>query len=45
MIKGARKEGVKEGREETARKMKEWGDSIEKIYAITGLSIERIEKL
>ncbi|MDR2393031.1 MAG: hypothetical protein LBD93_02585 [Treponema sp.] len=45
MLQGAREEGVKAGREATARKMKEWGDSVEKIHAITGLSIETIEKL
>jgi predicted transposase/invertase (TIGR01784 family) len=43
------KEGIKEGRAEEkieiARKMKEMGDSIEKIQTITGLTIEAIEKL
>ncbi|MDR2096214.1 MAG: Rpn family recombination-promoting nuclease/putative transposase [Treponema sp.] len=41
MLKGAREEGL----EETALKMKQWGDPIEKISAVTGLSTERIEKL
>jgi predicted transposase/invertase (TIGR01784 family) len=43
------KEGIKEGRAdeklEIARKMKEMGDSIEKIHTITGLSTETIEQI
>jgi predicted transposase/invertase (TIGR01784 family) len=38
-------EGKKEEKLESARKMKLWGDSAEKINAITGLSVEEIEKL
>jgi predicted transposase/invertase (TIGR01784 family) len=48
MIQGAREEEREKNErrlEETARKMKEWGDSLEKIHVITGLSTERIEKL
>jgi hypothetical protein len=30
---------------ETVRKMKEWGDSAEKIAAVTGISMEKIEAL
>jgi len=45
----ARKEGLVEGREqrdmEIARKMKEFGDSAEKIHVITGLSEETIIKI
>jgi predicted transposase YdaD len=50
--KEGRAEGTREEREknekrleETALKMKEWGDSLEKIHAITGLPSETIEKL
>jgi len=49
----AREEGLREGREEgreetsieIARKMKEMGDSIEKIHIITGLPTDDLEKL
>ena len=44
-----REEGLSKGRAETsleiARKMKEMGDSIEKIQAITGLPPETIERM
>ena len=44
-----RAEGLAEGRTEgiveVARKMKEAGDSIEKIHTITGLSVDEVEKL
>jgi predicted transposase/invertase (TIGR01784 family) len=38
-------EGRSEGKLEVARKMKEMGDSVEKIGAVTGLSSETIEEL
>ena len=37
--------GKLEGKLEDAKKMKEEGDSIEKIARITGLTVEEIEKL
>jgi predicted transposase/invertase (TIGR01784 family) len=40
-----RMEGMKEGILEIARKMKEMGDSVEKIQTITGLPTETIEQL
>ena len=47
--KEGRAEGLEQGREkeklETARKMKEMGDPLEKIQLITGLSTETIEKM
>ena len=53
MIEGAFREGLEKGRKEylkekkleIARKMKEMGEPIEKIHAITGLRIKTIEKL
>jgi predicted transposase YdaD len=33
------REGLAEGKLEIARKMKEMGDSVEKIYAVTGISL------
>jgi len=48
-MKKGRQKGRMEGRQESmleiARKMKEMGDSIEKIHTITGLSIETITHL
>jgi len=52
-LNGARREGIEQGilqgREQTAfeiaRKMKELGDSDEKIQMITGLSAEEVKKL
>ena len=45
----SKQEGLQEGRNEAsldiARKMKEMGDSIEKIHTITGLPIETIERM
>jgi len=45
----SKQEGLQEGRNEAsldiARKMKEMGDAVEKIHAITGLSIETIERM
>jgi hypothetical protein len=38
-------QGLAEGRQETARKMKELDDSAEKIFPVTGLSDEEIRKL
>jgi predicted transposase/invertase (TIGR01784 family) len=38
-------EGIAKNRQETARKMKELGDSAEKIALVTGLSEEEIRKL
>jgi predicted transposase/invertase (TIGR01784 family) len=38
-------EGLAEGKLEIARKMKEMGDSVEKIHTITGLPEETIQKL
>jgi predicted transposase/invertase (TIGR01784 family) len=39
------KKGIKEGKLEDARKMKELGDSIERIQIITGLPLETIKQL
>ena len=41
----AKREGRAEGIHEVARKMKEMGDSIEKIQTITGLPAESIEQM
>jgi predicted transposase/invertase (TIGR01784 family) len=38
-------EGRTEGKLEIARKMKEMGDSAERIHTITGLTTETIQKL
>jgi predicted transposase/invertase (TIGR01784 family) len=40
-----RAEGIESGKLEIARKMKETGDSVERIQTITGLPVETIEKL
>ena len=45
VIETARNEGREEEKIEIARLMKKYGDSIEKISAITGLTKEEIEKL
>ncbi|MEK6481957.1 PD-(D/E)XK nuclease family transposase [Catalinimonas sp. 4WD22] len=49
VIETARNEGKNEGREEEkiaiVKQMKKYGDPIEKISAITGLTKEEIEKL
>jgi predicted transposase/invertase (TIGR01784 family) len=45
LLDQARKEGKKEGKEETALKMKNSGLDIYLIANITGLSVEEIEKL
>lgn len=45
VIETARNEGREEEKVEIARLMKKYGDSIEKISAITGLTKEEIEKL
>jgi len=41
----AREKGLAEAKLEIARKMKELGDSAEKIHAVTGLSVDDISKL
>lgn len=45
VLETARKEGASEREIEIARSMKQYGDPLEKIAAITGLSKEEIEKL
>ena len=44
-IEEGRAEGRAEASLEIARKMKEMGDSVEKIQTITGLSLESIERM
>jgi predicted transposase/invertase (TIGR01784 family) len=45
VLETARKEGASEREIEIARSMKQYGDPLEKIAAITGLSKEELEKL
>ncbi|MEK6482482.1 hypothetical protein WJR50_33420 [Catalinimonas sp. 4WD22] len=45
VIETAKKEGASEREIEIAKSMKKYGDPIEKISAITGLTKEEIEKL
>nr|WKN34939.1 hypothetical protein K4G66_21420 [Tunicatimonas sp. TK19036] len=45
VIETAKKEGATERELDIARAMKKYGDPIEKISAITGLTKEQIEKL
>ncbi|WPP49248.1 PD-(D/E)XK nuclease family transposase [Catalinimonas niigatensis] len=45
VIETAKKEGASEREIEIAKEMKKFGDPIDKISAITGLSKEEIEKL
>ena len=45
LLEEGREEGETQTRKETARRMKEYGDPIDKISVITGLSDEEIEKL
>jgi len=44
-LKQGMERGMEQGRYEVARKMKEMGDPIEKIHAITGLPTETIEQM